>query len=152
MSKQITSSVAPELVLSSGAAALPGSALASSRAYWTYWLCQFAGWSAVAATSIISFSSFAPNNFSAIAAIYIWGALSGGVLTHLWRGFIRRRGWLGQSARVPWWSIAGGVLVLGIIQTGAVVLGFAAARLPGTFQGWSWLPSALITWTLIMAA
>ena len=124
----------------------------SSRASGTYWLCQFAGWGAVAAILSASFASFAPNNFLAIAAIYLWGALTGGVLTHLWRGFVRARGWLKHSARVPWWSIAGGVAVLGILQTALVTLGFAAARLPGTFQGWSWLPSALITWILIMAA
>jgi Histidine kinase len=140
VSKQAAPSVAP---------ALPAPARTLSRAYW---LCQFAGWGAVAATSSISFSTFAPNNFLAIAGIYIWGAFSGGVLTHLWRGFIRRRGWLGQSARVPWWRIAGGVVIIGIVQTALVTIGFAVARLPGSFQGFSWLPSALITWTLIMAA
>jgi sensor histidine kinase YesM len=138
-SKQATSPAIRELAL-------------SSRANWTYWLCQFAGWGAVAAILAASFSSFAPNNFLAIAAIYVWGAAGGGVLTHLWRGFIRRRGWLVQSARIPWWRIAGGVVVLGILQTALVTLGFAVARLPGTFQSWSWLPSALITWTLIIAA
>jgi two-component sensor histidine kinase len=149
VSKQAALSVAPELALSSGAATLPTPARVSSRAYW---LCQFAGWSAVAAVCIVSFSSFAPNNFLAIAAIYIWGAFSGGVLTHLWRGFIRRNGWFGQRVRVPFWRLAACVVLLGVVQTGMVVLGFAVARLPGTFQRFSWLPSALITWTLIIAA
>jgi hypothetical protein len=148
ISKKAASLVAPEFILSSGATAVPVPPRRSSRAYW---LCQLAGWGAVAAISSVSFSSFAPDNVLAIVGIYTWGAIGGIGLTHSWRAFLRRRGWLEQSPRVAWWRIAGCVVVLGILQTMLVVLGFAVARLPGSFQGFSWLPSALITWTFMIA-
>jgi Histidine kinase len=148
IAKTAASSATPELVLSSGATTLAASSHKSSGAYW---LCQLCGWGVVAALCIALFSSFARDNFLAIVGIYTWGAIGGIGLTHLWRSFLRHRGWLGKSLRETWWRIAGCVIVLGALQTALVVIGFAAARLPGSFQGFSWLPSALITWTFMMA-
>lgn len=152
-SKNINHSAAPELKLSEGAAV---SSLLSSdplmahprRASLTYWICQFAGWGLTAVINTLQSISFAPNNVPSIAAIYIWAALSGLLLSHLWRSFLHRQAWLAHSGKPPWWRLAGCILLLGLVQTMLVTIAFAVARLPGSFKSWAFLPFAIFAWTL----
>ena len=68
----------------------------------------------------------------AMAAIFAWGGAGGLLLTHLWRGFLKRRGWLAGTMRPPWMLLALGVLALGIAETFVVSVGFAVMRPPGS--------------------
>ncbi len=113
-----------------------------------YWICQFAGWGFTAVANIVQSVGFAPDNVPSIAAIYIWAAISGLALSHGWRSFLHRKGWLADSGNAPWLRLAGYILLLGLVQTGIVIIAFAVARLPGSFKSWAFLPFAIFAWTL----
>lgn len=130
-------------------ASSPTSARTHADEYWKYWICQCAGWGSVAVLFTFSFSSFSPSNLGGLATIYAWSAICGSGLSHIWRGFLKQRGWLTIQHQPPWWRIAAVMLLLGTLQTLLVTLGFAVIRLPGSFSSWSWLPSALIAWTTL---
>jgi signal transduction histidine kinase len=115
-----------------------------------YWICQVAGWSVTALASIAMSVSYAPNATAAMAAIYTWGSVGGLALTHLWRGFLKRRGWLAGTMRPPWMLLGLGVLALGIAETVVVSAGFAVMHPPGAFANWTWLPGAVTSWTFVM--
>jgi two-component sensor histidine kinase len=152
VSKDMVSLAAPELELSSGAVLSPEHQ--SSR---TYWLCQLAGWGAYALLATVSFGPLAPAEFSKIVAINIWAALCGLTLSHGWRAFVKRRGWFTATVRLPWGRLIACILLLGLLQTALVSLGFFVTR-PSfgvrsidSFSNWSWLPQAVLTWVAIFS-
>jgi len=114
-----------------------------------YWICQLAGWSSIAVLFTFSFSSLSPDHVAGLAAIYVWAALCGASLSHAWRRVLKQRGWLTSPRQPPWGRIAAVMLLLGILQTGLVTLGFAVIRLPGSFSNWSWLPGTLVAWVTL---
>ncbi len=164
VSKNINNPVSAELELSSVETTLaadlspspapsrpltPFSTLATQpRASLTYLICQFAGWGFTALVNILQSVGFAPDNVPTVAAIYIFAALSGLMLSHGWRSFLHRKAWLADSGRPPWLRLAGCILLLGLVQTGVVIIAFAVARLPGSFKSWTFLPFAIFAWTL----
>ena len=127
---------------------LPLLAAQPRQASLAYWICQFVGWGFTALINTVQSVSFAPDNVPTIAAIYIWAALSGLMLSHWWRSFLYRRAWLAHGRRPPWLQLAGCILLLGTVQTGLVIIAFAFARLPDSFKSWAFLPSAIFAWTL----
>jgi two-component sensor histidine kinase len=154
ISKKAASSIAPEFVLSSGAAELSLNAHPSSR---TYWLCQLAGWGAYALFATVSFGPNAPADFLKIVAINIWAALCGLALSHGWRAFIKRRAWFAEIKRAPWGWLVACIVLLGLLQTVLVSLGFAvtrpsfAMRSPESISSWAWIPNAVLTWIAIFS-
>ena len=88
-----------------------------------YWLAQCAGWGTLAALGV--YSSWG-NGFSAhvlwFSVAKIFCALTGLALSHGWRAWLRRHGWLARQGSVPLARIAAGLALLGVVQTGAVVL------------------------------
>ncbi len=152
-SKNINHTAAPELKFSQGAAvsSLPSSeppVAPPLRASLAYWICQLAGWGLTAVINTLQSTSFVPDNVPTMAAIYIWAALSGLLLSHRWRSFLHRRGWLSVGGRPPWLRVTGGIALLGALQTGSVIIAFALARPPGSFKSWAFLPFAIFAWTL----
>jgi hypothetical protein len=154
ISKKAASSVAPEFILSSGAAEPSLNAHPSSR---TYWLCQLAGWGAYALFATVSFGPNAPADFLKIVAINIWAALCGLALSHGWRAFIKRRAWFAEIKRAPWGRLVACIVLLGLLQTVLVSLGFAvtrpsfAMRSPESISSWAWIPNAVLTWIAIFS-
>jgi hypothetical protein len=154
ISKKAASSIAPEFVLSSGAAELSVNAHLPSR---TYWLCQLAGWGAYALFATVSFGPNAPAEFLKIVAINIWAALCGLALSHGWRAFIKRRAWFAEIKRAPWGWLVACIVLLGLLQTVLVSLGFAvtrpsfAMRSPESISSWAWIPNAVLTWIAIFS-
>lgn len=148
IAENAASSVAPEFESSSGATAMNS----SSR---TYWICQLAGWGAYALLSTISFGPLAPAEFSKIVAINIWAALCGLALSHGWRAFITQRAWLADLKRLPWARLMASIVLLGLVQTMLVALGFFVTRPSfgmrslASISNWSWLPQAVLTWVAI---
>ena len=106
------------------------------------------GWGFTALINTVQSVSFAPDNVPTIAAIYIWAALSGLMLSHGWRSMLHRQAWLAHSGKPPWLRLAGCILLLGLVQTMLVTIAFAVARLPGSFKSWAFLPFAIFAWTL----
>jgi signal transduction histidine kinase len=115
-----------------------------------YWMCQVAGWSLTALVSVVAFASYMPGAVGKMAIIYAWGSLCGIALTHAWRGFLRRHGWLAGGRPTPWARMGAAILLLGLAQTAFVSLGFAVMRPPGAFSSWGWLPGAVMSWTFVM--
>jgi hypothetical protein len=115
---------------------------------WAYWACQIGGWGSQSAANLIFVRLFSPQLAGKFAVVYVFAALLGIVLTHLYRGLLRRRAWLDlplpRSAAV----ICAASVVLAVIQTAGVTAAYGVAHIPGSFQGWVWLPAAISIWTV----
>lgn len=113
-----------------------------ARLNW-YWIFQLAGW------------GFLPLFATAMGAMRMpgllwvmwWGAGSGIIISGLWRRLLKRYRHAGR--RVSWKMILCGVLVLGTIHTGVQFLGFLIFTPTHMVRGYSWLPSALMSWWAI---
>ena len=113
-----------------------------ARINW-YWTFQLAGWSTI---GLLTLQSLSFNGVSwAIAGTSFWGAASGLALSIPWRRWLRRRGMLGRQA--DWKRIVPALLLLGMLQTLLVALGYFVLRPFGSMRGIDWLPSALASWT-----
>ncbi len=155
ISNQAASPAASRPSTSLGAADLCRKPHLASRAYW---LCQFAGWGAYVAFATVSFGPISPVDFFKIVAINIWAALCGLMLSHAWRAFIKRHQWFINIKRVPWGRMIACIVLLGLLQTMLVSLGFAvtqpsfaAIRSPELASRWAWLPNAILTWIAIFS-
>jgi len=118
----------------------------------TYWIYQLTGWGAVAAFFTGVFGLMMPAGYMTMGIIYSWGALTGLLLTHAWRIWLKRRQWFSRNSRPPWFSIAVIILLLGTIEALLVGLGFFVMRPVGMgANNWGWLPSAIGSWAIIFA-
>lgn len=87
-----------------------------------YWACQLGGWGALTALSVLS-SSFGPWETAWRFALAKTLCMAVGLtLSHQWRGFLRRRGWLHGNAAVPIRPILVGLSALAATATAALVL------------------------------
>jgi hypothetical protein len=87
-----------------------------------YWLLQLGGWGGLTVFAILS----AMNNPGEAALRFALAKtacmVSGLLLSHCWRLFLRRRGWFDRQGAPPFKGILGGLLVLSVLQTGALML------------------------------
>ena len=111
-----------------------------ARINW-YWTFQLAGWGALALFNSVYGGSSQLRNVVMIAC---WGSLGGLLLSHLWHGVLRRRGWAANGLR--WKRIVPSLMVLAAIQTASVTVAFHVMYPPGTIRGIAWLPGALLFW------
>src|SRR5262245_59735054 len=110
-----------------------------------YWICQTLGWGSLAVGNWLLANLQPPRHPAIFAGIFTWAALSGVVLSHRWRGFLRGRGWL--DGAIPWPRVAVGLVLLGAVQTASVTLAYAVLRPQSiTLRDLSWLPSAVLIW------
>jgi signal transduction histidine kinase len=114
-----------------------------------YWLCQVLGWSAHGMVNA-TFASLSGVPLSRSAAIAVWGAGGAILCSHVFRGWIRRRGWLKLSPlhmlpRVFLSSIAVGCVITSLVTAGwPVVFGMAALRA----SGFGWVFPAIFIWSV----
>jgi hypothetical protein len=85
-----------------------------------YWLFQLGGWGCLALVAILS----SLNDWNAAALRFMAAkttcVASGLLLSHLWRMFLRRRGWIDRQGTPPMPGIVAGLLVLAVLQTGVL--------------------------------
>ena len=87
-----------------------------------YWFCQSVGWGTLTVFSVIS-SSFGSLHAAlqfALAKLFVMATGLG--LSHLWRGRLRRQGWLERPQGFPYARIGAGLLLLAIAQTACLLL------------------------------
>jgi hypothetical protein len=87
-----------------------------------YWLFQFGGWGSLALVAILS----SLNNWDEAALRFALAKsmcmVSGLALSHGWRLFLRRRGWIDRQGAPPVKGLLAGLLVLAVAQTGFLAL------------------------------
>ena len=111
-----------------------------ARINW-YWTFQLAGWGALALFNSVYGGS---SQLRIVVTIACWGSLGGLLLSHLWRGVLRRRGWAANGLR--WKRILPSLVLLAAIQTASVTAAFHAMYPPDVLRGLAWLPGALLFW------
>lgn len=87
-----------------------------------YWVCQLAGWGALTLFSVIgsSFGSLQAALQFGVAKLFLMATGLG--LSHLWRGHVRRHGWLLRPGGLPYGRIGAGLFLLAATQTACLVL------------------------------
>ncbi|KHA79123.1 sensor protein LytS [Janthinobacterium lividum] len=111
-----------------------------ARINW-YWTFQLAGWGALTLFNSVYGGS---TQLRIVVTIASWGSLGGLLLSHLWHGVLRRRGWAVNGLR--WRRIVPSLIVLAAIQTASVTAAFHVMYPPDTIRGIAWLPGALLFW------
>lgn len=111
-----------------------------ARINW-YWTFQLAGWGALTLFNSVYGGS---TQLRIVVTIASWGSLGGLLLSHLWHGVLRRRGWAANGLR--WRRIVPSLIVLAAIQTASVATAFHVMYPPDTIRGIAWLPGALLFW------
>ncbi|WP_257572890.1 sensor histidine kinase [Janthinobacterium sp. UMAB-56] len=111
-----------------------------ARINW-YWTFQLAGWGALALFNSVYGGS---SELRIVVTIASWGSLGGLLLSHLWHGILRRRGWAASGLR--WKRILPSLAVLAAIQTASVTTAFHVMYPPDVLRGLAWLPGALLFW------
>ena len=111
-----------------------------ARINW-YWTFQLAGWGALTLFNSVYGGS---SQLRIVVTISCWGSLGGLLLSHLWRGVLRRRGWVANGLR--WQRIVPSLIVLAAIQTASVTAAFHVMYPPDVLRGIAWLPGALLFW------
>ena len=111
-----------------------------ARINW-YWTFQLAGWGALTLFNSVYGGS---SQLRIVVTIACWGSLGGLLLSHLWRGVLRRRGWVANGLR--WKRIVPSLIVLAAIQTASVTAAFHVMYPPDVLRGLDWLPGALLFW------
>jgi len=111
-----------------------------TRINW-YWTFQLACWGALALFNSVYGGS---SQLRIVVTIACWGSLGGLLLSHLWRGVLRRRGWAANGLR--WKRILPSLALLAAIQTASVTTAFHVMYPPDVLRGLAWLPGALLFW------
>ena len=111
-----------------------------ARINW-YWTFQLAGWGALTLFNSVYGGS---SQLRIVVTISCWGSLGGLLLSHLWHGVLRRRGWTANGLR--WKRILPSLALLAAIQTASVTAAFHVMYPPDVLRGLAWLPGALLFW------
>ncbi|MGK5036601.1 sensor histidine kinase [Janthinobacterium sp. LB3P118] len=111
-----------------------------TRINW-YWTFQLAGWGALTLFNSVYGGS---SQLRIVVTIACWGSLGGLLLSHLWHGVLRRRGWAANGLR--WKRILPSLALLAAIQTASVTAAFHVMYPPDVLRGLAWLPGALLFW------
>ena len=112
-----------------------------ARLNW-YWIFQLTGWNIAALMALLSLS-FVPISW-AVAGVSWWGAASGLLFSIGWRRLLRRQGWI--NGRFTWQRIVPVLVLMGLLQSLVVGLGYAVLRPFGRVATLAWLPSAWVSW------
>ena len=114
-----------------------------------YILCQVLGWYTHAALNTLLSRLGEPITWRPIL-IYAWGALSGILVTHALRAFIRNHHWLKLSPLRALPRVAAGAVVAGVAITAMVTaawpiaFGLAALRK----SGYTWIVPVILVWSI----
>ncbi|WP_300749766.1 histidine kinase [Janthinobacterium sp.] len=111
-----------------------------ARINW-YWTFQLAGWTALTLFNSVYGGS---SQLRIVISIACRGSLGGLLLSHLWHGILRRRGWAKHGLR--WTRILPSLALLAAIQTASVTAAFYPMYPASVLHGVAWLPGALLFW------
>ena len=87
-----------------------------------YWVCQLAGWGTLTVFEILASSSGDARATLRFALAKIVVSATGLLLSHLWRGHLRRHAWIDRASGLPLKRLAAGLLVLALVQCGCLLL------------------------------
>jgi hypothetical protein len=87
-----------------------------------YWLCQLGGWGGMTVLAVLSALNDRGETALRFALAKTMCMVGGLLLSHAWRLFLRRRGWIDRHGAPPMKGILAGLLVLSVAQTGVLVL------------------------------
>jgi len=93
-----------------------------------YWLCQLAGWGALACIGVLSSSSGDTQQMLRFALAKSFCMVTGLGLSHVWRLQLKRRAWVDRATGIPFGRIIAGLLVLAVLQTGCLFAADLAFR------------------------
>ena len=117
-----------------------------------YWLFQLGGWGGMSVLAVLS----SLNNLNEAALRFALAKtscmVSGLLLSHCWRLFLRHRGWIDRHGAPPLKGVLGGLLVLSVVQTGLLVLADQLFRHGALFDDPAEVPSLLIGLCLLWYA
>lgn len=99
-----------------------------------YWACQLSGWGGLAVLSVLSSASGnSLRGFIAFAIAKSLCMVTGLACSHLWRAYLKRRGWLHGNGLFPFGPICRGLALMAIVQTGILFI-FDAIFLHGSLR------------------
>jgi hypothetical protein len=87
-----------------------------------YWMCQLAGWGWLCVVTVLGSLSGDTEAVIRFTLGKILCALFGLLLSHGWRGYLRRRGWLDRIDALPIGRLFAGLTVLAFIQSAVLLL------------------------------
>ena len=117
-----------------------------------YWLFQLGGWGGMTVLAVLSsLTSWSEAAFRFVLAKTMC-VVSGLLLSHCWRLFLRRRGWIDRPSAPPLKGVLGGLLVLSVAQTGVMVMADLLFRHGALLDDPAETPSLLIAACLLWYA
>ncbi|MFD2366705.1 sensor histidine kinase [Pseudoduganella sp. GCM10020061] len=117
-----------------------------------YWLCQLAGWGGLAVFSVLTSIQDMNEEAFRFALAKTSCMVSGLFLSHLWRQFLLRRGWIDRNGAFPVRQILGALAVISVVQTGFLVVAdivFRHGALLTDPEIWFLLPFLVLLWFAI---
>ena len=87
-----------------------------------YWIAQLVGWGGLTVISILSSSMGSLREALIFALAKTFCMATGLGLSHLWRHYLRQRGWLDRNRDFPFRGLLAGLMLLSVVQTGFLAL------------------------------
>ncbi|WPB73816.1 histidine kinase [Archangium violaceum] len=87
-----------------------------------YWLCQLAGWGAMAALGVLSSTTSDWRQMLPFVLAKSFCMVTGLELSHAWHFHLKRRGWVARPSGIPFGRVLAGLLVLAVLQMGCLLL------------------------------
>lgn len=93
-----------------------------------YWIYQCSGWGTLTVLSILSSAAGSWQSAVSFAYAKTLCMLAAFGMSHLWRGVIKRRGWLHRNEAFPFAPIVAGVAVISVVQSAVLFVADAVFR------------------------
>lgn len=126
-----------------GRAASTATATAVGPSSRDYWLFQLAGWGGLAILGIAT-TQGSTETVIRFGLAKTACMVSGFCLTHLWRLFLRRKGWIDRNGDFPARAILSALVLLSLAQTGVLLLADLAFRGGDVLSDPAEVPSLLV--------
>jgi two-component system, LytTR family, sensor kinase len=114
-----------------------------------YFICQIVGWEIWCAIGLFFFAISSHEvliHWKRWTAAFACSGLVGVLITHLYRGFVQKHGWLRLSLAKAFRRVIAASIVLGVVLVAAVSIVWLIFGV-GTFRRLDWILPALLSWT-----
>lgn len=111
-----------------------------------YWWCQLVGWGAVTLLNTSFSLASAPEVRNPLMVIWLWGGLTGIVLSHGWRRYLHAHRVFVHGQALPYGRLLLGLLLLTVAQVALVAGAFLVWPHYPRMDSLAWLPSAFAFW------